>query len=87
VAVLHARGAGSGLHCDTPGDVQDNLRDERDSSRHPSETGKVVDVDADPARGGGLHHIHAIKIQPKERTHLQRRRAQLGRGATSPFIR
>jgi hypothetical protein len=49
---------GSTLHCGTPGDAQDKRRDEQDSSRHPPESGKVVDVDADPAVGG-LHHIDA----------------------------
>jgi hypothetical protein len=57
------------LHRGAPGDVQDKRRDEVYSSRHPSETGKVVDVDADPALGG-LDHVHTIKIQPKELTDI-----------------
>jgi hypothetical protein len=74
VAAQRAHGADSALHPGALGDVEDKLGDAHHSSRHPPEGRKVIDVDAHPALGG-LHHIHAIQIQPKERAHVQRQPA------------
>jgi hypothetical protein len=64
LTALRAQGADRALHCGTPGDVQDERRDEHDSSRHPSETVRrrrqdslVLDATPTQARATWLMHV------------------------------